>query len=211
MRIFFSATELSLLSCYHSSHRTEDALVDSVGDISADEVSDEEPPCISPWCEELETVVETGCVPSSGPLSEHFGTLSEEYALHVFAIYNSIDDPWGTHPTGDVDIYIGCVVSPVILVLVSYEPSVWTIEVSEDAMVHAVYVFGFFEQVIEGLVGIPVFYDYDLYDSIHHPSAWWDGGDELTAMVEVISGIEHASYHGCSYSTFFTLAHTCTE
>jgi hypothetical protein len=130
----------------------------------------------------------------------------------VFGIYESRSDhSYGNHPTGTATVHVRRTV-PHVLVLSSYEPTQWTLDVAPGARIERIILNGYHAQTLSGVpAGVPVV-DRSGPGYLSACAYKWPGDDQgcntqgLVSGVEGLTSRELTAFAGCYRGTEFTLA-----
>ena len=131
--------------------------------------------------------------------------------LRILGIYESRSDhSFGSHPTGEATVNVSRQ-GPTILVLSSYEPTHWTVNVVSGALVERVILNGYYDQTATVPAGVPI-ENHSPYQRWlgSYGYAWPDntGGGSTANLIfraEELTGQCLASFHGCYRATRFGL------
>lgn len=160
-------------------------------------------------CSGLPDVVSPNGCSEAGNYAE-YNTVGDETALHVVGIYESRSDhDVDSHPTGEVTIRLEKA-GPAVLVLSSYEPTHWRIEVGEKAELKEVILNGYHAQSadVPGCVPVTVHSYEQTGDLLGGEFPWsWPSyaGTSLVDAAESATGLQLTSFRGCYRSDYFVI------
>ena len=138
--------------------------------------------------------------------------------IHVFGVYETRNDhSAGYHPQGVADITIERQGQPLVIVLSSYEPTLWRVHKNAGVTIDQIILNGYHKQDIEGADGIPVVDRSGVGNYISSSATEWPsstGGDDtqnLVSWVEALIGTEITSFSGCYRATQLTLTDNASD
>ncbi|MFN3200194.1 MAG: thrombospondin type 3 repeat-containing protein [Bradymonadia bacterium] len=141
-----------------------------------------------------------------------FANATSDTEVHLFGVYESaLNRGFRQHPRGDVDVNITRTGVPMILVMSSYEPTNWRLNLAPGAQVQQIILNGYYTQTVEGHGDIPVLYKHEPGNYFTACAYVWpsgNGGCDTNALINGVEGLlnlEVTSFHGCYGSTGFTL------
>ncbi len=157
---------------------------------------------------DLEVIVQDCVYSDSAYIAPEIGT-SE---VHVLGVYETRSDhSFGYHPQGSADVNVKRKGKPMVLVLSSYEPTLWRIHKEDGVNIERIILNGYHNQEVEGAEDIPVLDRSGVGNYISACARAWPsstGGCDtpgLVSGIEEITGTTIASFHGCYRAMTFTI------
>ncbi len=142
---------------------------------------------------------------SSGyTVSQYLNPTPSSTELHILGVYETRSDPsFGYHPQGTATVHVkNQGATPFVLVLSSYEPTQWNIDLEAGANLTQIFTNGYYAQPVSGFSGTVTSLSGVCNSGFPYS---WSSAQGLSNCVENLTGLKTSSFSGVYRATDFTI------